>query len=83
MGYIYYMSMALGHSASQTLTINPSDAAISITADEPSVAEITLDGLEMNVKGINQGSTCVTVTACKDGYESVEKSFWIMVGDLP
>jgi S-ribosylhomocysteine lyase LuxS involved in autoinducer biosynthesis len=78
-GSISDIDVAVGDSANITVTVDPSDAAITAVSLDESTAVAGVSGNIVTVTGINEGTTVITVTARKDGYTDGTAAFTVNV----
>ena len=71
--------LKVGSSTELTLTINPTDATITVASKDSTVADVSVVGNKLSVAGVAKGSTEITVTARKDGYTDGTATFRVTV----
>jgi Bacterial surface proteins containing Ig-like domains len=73
-------NLVKGSKASTTISVNPSDAALSFSSENTAIA--TVNQTTGEVTGVAVGATTITVNASKSGYNSASSTFTVTVVDV-
>lgn len=68
-----------GESTTISVAVSPGDAAITVSSSSASVAEVSLSGKSLTIKGGNSGTATITVRASKNDYNSATRTFKVTV----
>lgn len=75
-------SLMVGDSSTKKLRPDPTDATLTASSSDTSVATVSLSGKTLRVEGIKSGPATITVTASKDGFRTSTRTFTVTVNTL-
>jgi hypothetical protein len=73
------MSVEVGKTGTQKVTVSPSDADITVTSSNTAAATVTLSGNTITVTGVASGQATIYVKATKSGYTDGGATFKVDV----
>lgn len=74
--------VAVNNTINIAVKTDPTDAVVSIQNSDEKILKATLNGNNIELKGLNSGYSTVTVTARKDGLQDGVISFKVVVGSV-
>lgn len=79
---IYDVLLEAGGQITVNILTLPENAALTATSSNKKVATFEIKDRKLIIKGVDAGTATITVTAQKSGYESIARSFKVIVNRL-
>ncbi len=76
------ISLLVGDSGTKNLRPDPTDAKLSVSSNDTSVATVSLLDSTLKVEGKKSGTATITVKAIKNGYQTRTRTFKVAVNAL-